>query len=364
MSRSDLFAGPSPAQSSAFRRRGAITILVALLLIPLLAAVLFALDVSYINAVNFETRTVADYAARAGGEALAQGKSLANVRAVVKQIGASNRVAGAPLTLADSDIVFGNAVPDPVTGKYVFTPTEVSPNAVRVRAHRTADSSGGAVTLFLGKMFGTQSFQPLKYATACGGPRDIAVVVDRSGSMSNNDAGPPGGPAMTRINALKASVVQFRAAIDDTPDTELLGLYSFDKSARVETPLQTNYPLFDKKMAAMTLGGGTNISAGINLSAVHLASGLTRPGAAPVMLVMTDGKWNKGGDPVLAAKDAMLKIPNLTIHTVTFSKEANQTDMKAVANVGRGRHFHADTVTDLTAVYKTLAGLAAIRLVE
>jgi hypothetical protein len=346
-------------------RHGAITLLVAFLLVVLLAAALFALDVSYINTVTFEARTVADYAARAGGEALSQGKTVTQARDIVKQVGLSNRVAGAPLQIADSDIIFGTAAPNPTTGRYVFTPTEVSPNAVRVFARRTSGSAAGSVALFLGGMFGTGSFEPSKSATACGGPRDIAVVVDRSSSMSDNDAGPPGGPSMTRIAALKISVQQFRAAISGTVDVERIGLYSFDAASRVEHPLSTDYSMFDSKMASMTLGGGTNISAGIDIAAVQLdAPGLRRPEASPVMLVMTDGRWNKGGNPTVAAQSAMAKIPNLTIHTITFSSEAKQSDMKAVAAIGRGRHFHADNVNDLTSVYQTLAGLAAIRLVE
>lgn len=98
--------------------------------------------------------------------------------------------------------------------------------------------------------------------------------------------------------------------------------------------------------------GGTNASAGID-AAVSILETEGDPDAKKVIVLMTDGQWNKGRDPVEAAADA--KDKNIIIHTVTFLDAAEQTTMIQVAQITGGQHYHASSAAELKAIFEELA---------
>jgi Ca-activated chloride channel family protein len=99
--------------------------------------------------------------------------------------------------------------------------------------------------------------------------------------------------------------------------------------------------------------GYTNIGAGIDLGREVLNGPAARPLAAKTMVVLTDGIWNRGRDPVLAAQEAA--NDNIAIHTVTFSSGANISDMRRVAEIGGGQHYHAPDEAALRAAFREIA---------
>ena len=94
-----------------------------------------------------------------------------------------NQVAGDPLQLADSDIVFGNGVQANEASRFKFTAGGKKPNAVQVTGKRTKGSLTGPVDLLFAGVLGVKQFQPAETATSTQLDRDICLVVDRSGSM-------------------------------------------------------------------------------------------------------------------------------------------------------------------------------------
>ena len=82
------------------------------MLVILLVMTVFAVDIAYMQLVRTELRTSTDAAARAASETLSRTQSTSAARAAAKQIATQNQVAGEPLVLDDSDIVFGSATPD------------------------------------------------------------------------------------------------------------------------------------------------------------------------------------------------------------------------------------------------------------
>jgi Mg-chelatase subunit ChlD len=99
--------------------------------------------------------------------------------------------------------------------------------------------------------------------------------------------------------------------------------------------------------------GNTHIDAGIRIARQTLSAN-ARDGAEKIMIVLTDGNHNGGPlDPeVLAAVDDDIKI-----YTITFSAGADQATMQNVAAAGGGSHFHADTATQLAAVFRKLGAI-------
>ena len=75
--------------------------------------------------------------------------------------------------------------------------------------------------------------------------------------------------------------------------------------------------------------GGTNIGAGIDKAVTVLNGGNTRPFAQKTIIVMTDGHWTDGADPVEAAQRAAAS--GITVHAITLSTDADEGLMQDVA---------------------------------
>jgi len=367
------------------RRRGSILIMALIMIVICLVAAAFSIDVAYMQLVQTQLRSATDAAARAGAQALTDGKSPNEARKQAQETAKENYVAGQAFKLDDADVVFGTATENPADpdGRYVFSPSSTNVNAVQVLGKRTVGSASGPVPLFFGpKLFGTGPFEPAKSAIAMIANRDIVVVVDRSSSMDAEDGGKmpdslvpiyggdgtydhDGNGEMRRIEALKVAVNEFRLVLAGMPTTEQLALVSYDATSRAECELDKVHALFASKIYQMTLGSGTNIGAGIDEAvAMLLGASRTRAAAAPVIIVMTDGQHNGTRDPELAAEDAMLSLPRLTIHALTFSDAADIPRMQSVAQIGKGIHVHAKDVSQLVSKFEEMAAPAGVSFVQ
>ncbi|MCA9238164.1 MAG: VWA domain-containing protein [Planctomycetales bacterium] len=363
-------------------RRGAMLALIALLLPVVLLFLGFAVDLAYMQTTRMELRAAADAAARAGATALSQTDDPTFARTTAKQIARRNTVAGSNLLLRNSDIEIGRSVEQP-DGKWAFTAGVTPSNAVRVTAPRDAGSRGGAVSLFFGGLIGKTDFEPIQSATASFLNVDICLVLDRSTSMKLNVTGQSGGmytndprfcspPRSTsRWVALDAAVRVFidELRASDAEEQVALATYSSDLASTMgrvcgassspsslDAPLDTNLTKITRAMDDLTTSvwnGNTYIESGMltGLGALQDAR-FARQNATKVMIVLTDGNENVGSAMAAAAVAATTDV---TIHTITFSDEANQSLMQSVAAATEGKHYHANTAEELRDVFKELA---------
>lgn len=347
------------------RRRGVMVILMLFLLVGLLAAAAFSVDVAYMQLVRTELRRATDAAARAGGEALSRTEKTDIALVAAKAAAARNTVAGQPLILADADIKFGNSA-EGKDGKWHFTAGVEPFNSVQVDGNRTANSASGKVALFFGKAFGTNDFSPSMSTIVMQGEsskRDFAVVVDRSGSMSSR-SGSRRGRGPSRWEALLDAFGGFLAALADTVDTEEVGLVSYSNSSSIDEYLTDRHRDPTDTLNRLRPGGSTNIYSGIvNGTTVLTQSGRGRSDAVKIMVVMTDGQHNSGPEPIIAARAAAAH--KIVIYTITFGSGADITRMRAVAQAAGGKHYHAPTAADLRAIFRKVVtdseGLAFVK---
>lgn len=355
------------------RRRGAVIVLMVLLLPIAVLMAAIAINLAYIELSRTELIIATDAAARAGGRDLITTGSMTAARTRAQQLAIANPVAGVGLNLSNSDIQFGTSTRI-ASGRYNFTANLVNPNALRVTAHRDGLNANGPIPLLMPSVLGTSSVATTQEAISTQMEVDIGLVVDRSGSMAygaNEIAGALPVPALAPVGwtwgdpvpvgsrwlDLAASVSVFTSELSASPGAELLSLSSYNNAAVTDTSLTTSY---GSVVTAMTLyslsfaNGATNIGGGIaEGSAALLSSPAQRTGAAKVLIVMTDGIHNTGLDPLIAAQAAA--DAGIMIFTVTFSDEANQIGMQQVASIGSGRHYHATTAAELTAVFRDIA---------
>jgi Ca-activated chloride channel homolog len=350
-------------------------VLVAICLPLCLIMAAFAVNVAWMQLTRTELRTATDSAARAGAKSLSlfqdQAAAIAGAKAAAKR----NEVAGSGLAINDADVEVGISKQSVSTSRFVFTPGGTQLNAVRVTGRRTKGSAAGAVNLLFSGVMSVKVFQPVESATATQLDRDICLVLDRSGSMAEAAEAKKGGKkpaacappdAASRWADLQFAVGQFLNELDKSPQTEAVAMASYGSDMKacgityhvsdINSDLVTDYTPIRSELARIgnnPINGRTNISAGLDDGVKVLTGSRARKFAVKTMILMTDGLQNEGRPALQAAQDAAKK--NITIHTITFSDDADQQGMIKVAQAAGGQHFHAPNREELTAIFKEIA---------
>ncbi len=357
--------------SHTHKRRGAVLMLMAVLLPVIIMVAGFAINLSYMESVRTDIQIASDAASRAACREYSRTENVDLAKQKAIDIVAANSIAGKAITLRKNDIVFGASVRPDETSTYVFTADKSPFNAVRVNLDSAA--SGGLVVPF--KMSGNSlSFKPAQTATATRAELDISLVVDRSGSMAyasdevtssvtNPINAPPGWnfgdpvPDPSRWLEAVDAVKVFLKELTDSSANEQVALTTYNESAFDDLQVTTDYALVMNALDTYTQSfqvGGTNIGDGIGFGVNNLMSSPNRRDwAVRVLIVLTDGIHNWGPDPVGMTNYAVDN--EVVVYTVTFAAEADQAKMQDVANVGGGKHYHATDSKSLKAVFTEIA---------
>lgn len=373
-----------PAQ----RRRGAMLVFVAFLLLIFIGIVAFSVDVAYMHLSRTQLQTATDAAARSAGETLSRTQDIDASRQAAKDIAAANIVDGGPLILDDSDILDGNSAKQS-NGKWQFTAGATPVNGFRITGRKTDGSPSGSVNLIFGPMFGKHYYELSRSAASVRMDRDICLVVDRSSSMklwvtesdpfmSTSDwrfCLPP--QPQSRWEALKDAIQVFMTTLKSTPQKEFVALATYasnynncgvaNAQASLDQGLTDNAGLINAAMhgrSAMAFNGGTNIAAGVDVARAMLNdTSQSRPFARKTIVLMTDGQQQGGRSPQDAAQDA--KNEGIIIYTVTFGgEELDQSQMQAVASITGGKHYHAPDAETLNNAFREIALSLSVILTE
>ena len=159
-----VFHSGCDSQQSA--RKGAVVVLVAVLLVVLLGCVALAVDIGYLYVARAELQRAADAGAMAGAQALGRDSDnpfdefiyLWDIYNQAKSSAEANTCAGSAVRITQlSDVKIGYLEdPRDLTANLQTVPLDQC-NAVQVTARRTASSQGGAIGLFFAPIFGISS---------------------------------------------------------------------------------------------------------------------------------------------------------------------------------------------------------------
>ncbi len=337
-------------------RRGSMLVLIAVVMIIFIVAAAFSVDIAYMHMVKAELRTATDAAAKAGAEALARTQDPEAAIDAALAIAESNRVAGNGLTLNREDVVIGgvNLNPD---GKFEFVPGQEPLTSVNVIGRRNESAPDDVVPLFFGGYFGVDHFKPVQDASASSTVRDIALVLDRSGSMA--EASGTG----TRLTALIEAVNVFIDEIAVSSPNSIVSLTTYSTNATRDIPLSDDFGLIQSNVNGLVADGYTNIFEALRFGSDSLNEDANRrPYADKTIIVMTDGNFNVGGNPTPSA--ILAADRGHRIHTITFSSGANQAIMQEVASIGNGIHIHADDAGDLADAFRDIAKTLSVVLIK
>ncbi len=174
-------------------------------------------------------------------------------------------------------------------------------------------------------------------------PMNLAIVIDRSGSMKGE-----------RIaNAMNAAV----AALERMRDGDSITVVSFDTSAQVVVPptrvAQGNRASIENSIRSIRLGGDTCISCGLSEAMQQLQ--LTSLGGDRVnrMILLSDGATNAGirDMPGLRAMANRMHGRGVTISTIGVDVDFDEKIMAAIASEANGRHYFVANASGLANVF-------------
>ena len=366
------------------KRRGVMLVLIAVCLPLCIIMAAFAIDVAWMQLVRTELRSATDSAARAAAKGLSLYQDENVARQMAKQAAGRNQVGGAPMTLADEDIIIGESTRAGDASRFTFTPGGDYLNSVRVNGRRTEGSAAGPVNLLFSGVLGVTQFEPTATATSTQLDRDICLVLDRSGSMMQEaekkkvkkksaSCDPP--DAESRWTALRIAVNAFIEELEKTRQDEWLAMVSYSSNtvdcklkfntSDINSDLVGDYsPIRSEldRISSNPVKGRTNIGAGLDDGIDVLTGSRARRYAVKTIILLTDGLQNEGVPAVQVARTAAAK--DIVIHTITFSDEADQAGMKQVAAATKGRHFHAPNSAELVRIFKEIANTLPVLTTE
>lgn len=189
-------------QFAGSRRKGAVLVLAAFLMVMVFGFATFGIDVGYLSLARNQMQTAADAAALAGASelsgTLAPAEVAANVREAAVAAAAANRAADqSSVFIRNSDITLGNRSWNSASQTYqtkwgdAFTPY----NLVKVNVSRTENANmdpgmrtaaDHGLPLFFAPIFGQTTANMKVDAVATFQPRDVVLVLDFSGSMNDD----------------------------------------------------------------------------------------------------------------------------------------------------------------------------------
>lgn len=176
-------------------------------------------------------------------------------------------------------------------------------------------------------------------------PVNVAIVLDRSGSMS--------GQKMAE--AKRAAIL----ALDRLRDDDIVSIVTYESTVDVLVPATK---LYDRKsirraIEGIEASGSTALFAGVSKGARELRKFLDR-NRVNSMLLLSDGLANVGpsspGD--LAQLGTSLGREGITVTTIGLGLQYNEDLMTRLALASDGNHFFVEEAADLEAAFATEFG--------
>ncbi len=391
-------------------RRGAAIVLISVMLFALAIIAAMGIDYAYMQLIRTELRSATDSAAKAGAEALARTQNVTDARNAAMQFASQNRVGGVPFVINQNDVVFGRVVGQN-NGSWTFSANATPFNSVRIQGRLGNGAATSAIPLFFPTALGRQTFSTSQQATAGQQEVEVCLCIDRSGSMMFDMTGvewayPSGNPFLSTFTswgplwqnfvsrphpsnsrwAMMTGAVnvflQEASGFQYPPRTSVVTWgsdydlpappYGFYPAVATDLPLPASAG-FDwnsnrnqvqavlTTRASRPICGGTNMHAGLTRAVQVMTGTNSRPLSNKVIILLTDGQWNDGSDPVLAAQNAA--AAGITVHTVSMLT-SSQLTLTQIANLTGGRYFATNNSAELSQAFRDLAKSLPIVLTD
>lgn len=186
-------------------------------------------------------------------------------------------------------------------------------------------------------------------------PLNLALVLDRSGSMAGAE--------------LKQAIRAAQAVVDalDADDTLSVVVYDDKVDTIIPPTAVTDKDDLKKRIGAVRAGGTTNLSGGW-LRGVELVAKSAKEGTVNRVLLLTDGQANEGiTDPKVLVKTAAEKLERgVSTTTLGFGNWFEEDLLVGMARAGGGNFYYIQSIDEAAEVFgvelDTLKAVAATHL--
>ena len=172
-------------------------------------------------------------------------------------------------------------------------------------------------------------------------PVNVAIVLDKSGSMSGQKIVEARRAAIEAINRLDAN--------------DIVSVITYDSTVDVLVPATklTDKPSVTAKIAQIEAAGRTALFAGVSKAAAEISKFIDKDHFNRIIL-LSDGKANVGpmSPSELGALGKSLKKEGVSVSTIGLGLDYNEDLMVAVAKNSGGNHFFIEDAEGLAGIFK------------
>lgn len=158
----------------------------------------------------------------------------------------------------------------------------------------------------------------------------VAIVMDVSGSMSSDG----------KLDQAKEAA---NILIDSQPSDSFISLTSFSSGAKSEVELikiSEGKDFLKRSVNSLSVGGGTNIGAGLAVGINQLFSGPILP-KNPTIVLLSDGMNNRGD--LWGAVDKCIER-GVVVNTVAFGRDADWETLALISQRTGGQVFYGEVI--------------------
>ncbi len=178
-------------------------------------------------------------------------------------------------------------------------------------------------------------------------PLEVALVLDRSGSMERDDYRP------TRIEAAKTAAKVFLEQIQTGDSTALV---SFNERVTLDVPLTEDRDRTLDALSRLRPDGYTAIGDGLQL-AFEVLQREDSTETVKAIVLLSDGSSNEGRDPVdVAEAVGNAGIPVFTVGIGAPGDDFDESVLKTIAERTGGEYLYAPNERELSRVYEGMGG--------
>lgn len=194
---------------------------------------------------------------------------------------------------------------------------------------------------------------------SCDQPVDVALVLDRSGSMASLSENPP--QPLTDVKAAASAFVQ------NLKPTDQVALVSFANEASdpIDSPLTSKFSEVVSAIEGIEILKNslqnTNIADAIAKARTELLSERSNGSSEKIMIVLTDGIANRpeqAGSPTYAESEALReadqsKVQGISMFSIGLGKDINANFLASIASSTEELYL-APTTETLSAIYSQI----------
>ena len=372
------------------QRDGSMIVLTAVSMVILLAFAALLIDVAWMSTIQSEAQLASDIAARGALTSFVNDKSedsydarVRRAQSVGETLFENTTVGRATLQVDPEAFVFGVRAED---GTFSNS-TRGTANAVEVQLTNLNPDGFG---LFLGPLFGVDTFNTSASTTVSFSPIDVVLCLDISRSMAwRLDRNAPPASVGTihappvegsRWIALVDSVNRFLEQAEEQSPSLRISLITIGGGVRVnvDTPwdtvvtrVQNEFEFIgaargpiDKSLdfiSSEVLAWQTPTKEALQLTQKTFQDE-SLPTAEKICILLSDGLATTGS-PVAAAQE--LGLEGTTIHAIYFAGAARgAAQLRSVTAAGGGLFLNADNTTELDAAFSRILALLSVSIVE